>query len=110
MKYQVGVGKSDGEGIERYWHLLNPLSYMTREEHPGARHDDHEDKMDQVNFEKNIGLGNTLIRRLRIATEERDIQVAAFLVMNESLDPVLACDWKRMVNDWLDDCTKPSPY
>ncbi|KAF9018836.1 hypothetical protein BDZ89DRAFT_1139729 [Hymenopellis radicata] len=45
LKYKVGVGKTDGEGIERVWAVLNPFAYMTKEELPGARHDNIEDKL-----------------------------------------------------------------
>lgn len=57
LKYKVGVGKTDGEGIERVWAVMNPISYMTKGEQPGARHDDIEDKANRHNFMKNIGLG-----------------------------------------------------
>lgn len=57
LKYQVGVGKTDGEGPERLWSVLNPLSYMTKEEHHGARHDDIEDFLNMHNHRKNISMG-----------------------------------------------------
>lgn len=63
LKYKPGVGKTDGEGIERVWSVFNSISYMTREEQPGARHDDIEDKADKHNFGKNIALGES--RKLR---------------------------------------------
>lgn len=59
LKYQVGVGKTDGEGIERKWSAMNPMSYITKEEQPGARHDDLEDLSDLLNFKKNIDLGKS---------------------------------------------------
>ena len=57
LKYQLGVGKTDGEGIERKWAAMNPMSYITKEEQPGARHDDLEDLTDLLNFKKNIEMG-----------------------------------------------------
>lgn len=57
VKYKPGMGKTDGEGPERIWSLLNPMSYITKEEQPGARQDDHEDKINSISWRKNIGAG-----------------------------------------------------
>lgn len=61
LKFQVGVGKTDGEGIERKWAAMNPMSYITKEEQPGARHDDLEDLTDLLNFKKNVEMGTCLL-------------------------------------------------
>ena len=39
LKYHDGVGRTDGEAIERVWSLLNPLSWATKYMGEGARHD-----------------------------------------------------------------------
>ncbi|KAJ6493859.1 hypothetical protein DFH09DRAFT_946889, partial [Mycena vulgaris] len=57
LSYQAGVGRTDGEGIERMWSVLNPLAWTTKEMEEGARHDAIEDKVDHHNFEKNIRQG-----------------------------------------------------
>lgn len=57
-----------------------------------------------------IHLGTTLLRRLRIALEERFVQVEAFAAVNETLEEDLRREWETMVADWLADQTKPSPY
>ncbi|KAF9016773.1 hypothetical protein BDZ89DRAFT_1141218 [Hymenopellis radicata] len=81
LKYKVGMGKTDGEGPKRVWSILNPMSYMTKEEHPGARHDDIEDKANLHNFLKNVRSGYSLLRRLRLALEERTVQIQGFLAV-----------------------------
>ncbi|KAF9001427.1 hypothetical protein BDZ89DRAFT_968328, partial [Hymenopellis radicata] len=110
LKYKVGVGKTDGEGIERVWAVFNPMSYMTREEQPGARHDDIEDKADKHNFGKNINLGRTLLKRLRIALQEKEVQFNGFKIVDEALDDDVRSDWMGMIVAWLKDPTKPNPY
>ncbi|KAJ7033967.1 hypothetical protein C8F04DRAFT_909609, partial [Mycena alexandri] len=55
LSYTAGVGRTDGEGIERTWAILNPLGYSTKEMGAGARHDALENKVDHINWEKNIG-------------------------------------------------------
>ncbi|KAJ7110762.1 hypothetical protein C8R46DRAFT_1170994 [Mycena filopes] len=57
LTYQVGVGRTDGEGIERTWSVVNPISWATKEMGRGARHDAMENKLDHHNFEKNINQG-----------------------------------------------------
>jgi hypothetical protein len=57
LSYLDGVGRTDGEGIERTWSHLNPLAWATKEMRLGARHDAMEDKIDHLNFEKNINQG-----------------------------------------------------
>ncbi|KAJ7248910.1 hypothetical protein B0H12DRAFT_1203047 [Mycena haematopus] len=57
LSFVEGVGRTDGEGIERTWALLNPLGWATKEMGNGARHDALEDKIDHQNWEKNVGQG-----------------------------------------------------
>ncbi|KAJ7437316.1 hypothetical protein B0H11DRAFT_2255542, partial [Mycena galericulata] len=72
------VGRTDGEGIERTWAILNPVGYATKEMGDGARHDAIEDKVDRLNYEKNVRQGTTLARKLIVALAERDRQVQGF--------------------------------
>ncbi len=73
LLYQYGAGKSDREGPERVWVVLNPLSWATKEMGPGARHNDIEDKIDHHNFYKNVheGLSCYFFLHLTILTFSR---------------------------------------
>lgn len=57
LTYLDGVGRTDGEGIERTWSVLNPIAWATKEMGRGARADAIEDKIDHHNWEKNINQG-----------------------------------------------------
>ncbi|KAF7317386.1 CxC2 domain-containing protein [Mycena chlorophos] len=57
LTHAVGVGRTDGESIERLWSLLNPISYSTKEMGAGNRHDTIEAKLDYINFQKNVTQG-----------------------------------------------------
>lgn len=57
LGYQTGVGRADGEGIERTWARLNSRAPATKEMGPGARHDFLDDAIGRHNWEKNIGFG-----------------------------------------------------
>ncbi|KAJ7201941.1 hypothetical protein B0H12DRAFT_1063385 [Mycena haematopus] len=110
LSYTVGVGRTDGEGIERTWAVLNPLGFSTKEMGNGARHDAIENKVDHLNFEKNVGQSDTLAWKLIVAITERDKQVAAFEEIDGSLHPRLQKKWQKQIDDWVADRTKPNPY
>jgi hypothetical protein len=57
LSFKPGVRKSDGEGVERVWSVLNPASYHTKDAGRRQRVDTLEDKIDSHNFQKNIGQG-----------------------------------------------------
>ena len=52
-----GVGRTDGEGIERNWSEINRVANSTKEMGPGARHDTLDDHFGHHNFRKLVGLG-----------------------------------------------------
>ncbi|KAJ7436461.1 hypothetical protein B0H11DRAFT_2256166 [Mycena galericulata] len=86
LSFKPGVGKSDGEGVERTWSVLNPASYHTKDMNRGNREDTLNDKVDNHNFLKNIGQGYALENKLIIAIAERAKQVDAFVTVNATVD------------------------
>lgn len=60
LELQSGVGKTDGEGIERTWAEMNTISSSTKEMGEGAREDQLDDHFSFHNYEKNINLGKCL--------------------------------------------------
>ncbi|TRM58348.1 hypothetical protein BD626DRAFT_573568 [Schizophyllum amplum] len=109
LKYRR-VGRTDGEGIERVWSLLNPIAWATKEMGEGARHDWIEEKVDSQNFNKNIHQGETHVRRLVIALDERDIQVAAFKRVNSTVESRDQRRWKKAILEWDDTRQGSSPF
>ncbi|KAJ7432257.1 hypothetical protein B0H11DRAFT_1760772 [Mycena galericulata] len=113
LSFAEGVGRTDGEGIERTWAILNPVGFSTKEMGDGARHDQIENKVDHLNFEKNIGQGtgwDTLARKLIVAIAERDKQVQNFLDVDESLSSDLRKEWAGRIKAWVGDRSQPNPY
>ncbi|KAK0449347.1 hypothetical protein EV421DRAFT_1732619 [Armillaria borealis] len=110
LMYQDGVGKSDGEGIERMWSAFNPMAWQMKEMHPEVRHDAIEDRIDRHNFHKNIGLGDSLDQHLKIALVECDVQIKEFQDIDLTLKRELKIKWRKKVADWRKDRSKPSPY
>lgn len=57
LRYQPGMGHTDGEGIERGWSRINPHASSTKEMGQGARHDTLDDIFNHHNWERNVTLG-----------------------------------------------------
>ncbi|KAI5823495.1 hypothetical protein K523DRAFT_255071 [Schizophyllum commune Tattone D] len=110
LKYLAGLGRADGEGIERIWSLLNGFAWATKEMSAGARHSWIEEKVDSINFGKNIGSVFTLLRRLVIALDERQVQVKAFERLDKNVDDSDRHTWKKAVRAWERNPDGPSPY
>ncbi|KAJ7031694.1 hypothetical protein C8F04DRAFT_959933 [Mycena alexandri] len=110
LSYTGGVGRTDGEGIERTWAVLNPLGFSTKEMGSGARHDALENKVDDLNWEKNIGQGDTLARKLIVAITERDKQVAEFIEIDRTLGKHLRKTWQTKIDEWQANKSSPNPY
>ncbi|KAJ7103991.1 hypothetical protein B0H15DRAFT_942026 [Mycena belliarum] len=110
LSFKQGVGKSNGEGVERVWSVLNPAAFSTKDAGLGQRADIMEGKIDNHNFLKNIGEGDALQRKLMVAIAERDKQVAAFTHVNASISSEVKAAWKTMIREWLQDNAKTNPY
>lgn len=57
MHVQPGVGRTDGEGIERTWSSLNHAASSTKEMLPGSRHNILDRRMSFHNWEKTTTIG-----------------------------------------------------
>ncbi|KAJ6547928.1 hypothetical protein DFH09DRAFT_1087397 [Mycena vulgaris] len=110
LSFKPGVGKSDGEGVERTWAVLNPAAYATKDAGRGNRADTFEGKIDNHNYLKNVGQGEALQRKLVVAIAERDKQIKAFSQVNKTLSDDLKKAWKKMIEEWLEDGSRPNPY
>lgn len=57
LNYKKGVGRVDGEGVERCWSNLNGVAPSTRQMGPGSRKDTIEDHAGHHNWRKTVNLG-----------------------------------------------------
>ena len=127
FNYTPGVGRTDGEGVERNWSWLNGAAASTSQMGPGSRNDTLDDLMGFSNHRKvtnfgelqclksffyyslTFGTGTSLLRRLVLAITHND----AFITLHESLQqkhgPEVA-KWEEMMKDWERDSSKPDPY
>ncbi|KAJ8481555.1 hypothetical protein ONZ45_g15279 [Pleurotus djamor] len=103
------VGQTDGEGVERPWANIGPMATSTRVMGPGARMEILDAHWGHWNWQKLVGLGALLSRRLRLALSEREIQDASFKIFS-SRQVERVEQWKKMVEAYENDCTCPNPY
>ncbi|KAG2126046.1 hypothetical protein DEU56DRAFT_916197 [Suillus clintonianus] len=110
LNLMPGVGRTDGEGVERNWSEMNRVANSTKEMGPGARHDTLDDHFGHHNWRKFVGLGLSLRKRLLIAVKERDRQQAAFQEFNLTVSTSYENQWTAMVESWEADKTQPNPF
>ncbi|KAJ7439827.1 hypothetical protein FB451DRAFT_1415477 [Mycena latifolia] len=99
----------DGEGIEHPWANIRPVATSTWEMGPGSRIDMLDDHWSHWNWQKLVGLGFLLMRRLLNAISERNFQeesLATFTTNQMEHVP----EWKAMVKAFNADNMKPNPY
>ncbi|KAJ7604794.1 hypothetical protein DFH06DRAFT_1150853 [Mycena polygramma] len=78
LNFLLGVGQTDGEGIERPWANIGGVATSTREMGPGSRRDTLDCHWAFWNWWKLVGIGALLRRRHDNAVHERDVQTEAF--------------------------------
>jgi hypothetical protein len=109
LNYTPGSARTDGEGIERPWANIGPVATSTREMGPGSRHDTLDDHWGHWNWQKLVGLGALLKKRLLNAVPERNRQREAFADFTaHQIDHVE--EWKARVEAFEADSMKPNPY
>ncbi|EEC00016.1 hypothetical protein MPER_00146, partial [Moniliophthora perniciosa FA553] len=109
LNYAVGVGRTDGEGVERNWAGQGPIATSTTEMGPGSRHDTLDDHWGHWNWKKLTGLGALLLKRLRLALEWRG--KAQELYNSYSANQISHVKtWKKMVHDFEADSSNLNPY
>ncbi|KAJ7716497.1 hypothetical protein B0H14DRAFT_2412883, partial [Mycena olivaceomarginata] len=114
FNYTKGVGRTDGEGVERNWSWLNCAARSVSVMGPGAREDTIDDLCGFSNWKKTVDLGNSLLRKMVLAIPQAMIHSRAFLSFTEGLregHEEDLCKWEKMVRDWeADNEASENPY
>ncbi|KAJ7434219.1 hypothetical protein B0H11DRAFT_2258641 [Mycena galericulata] len=109
LNYTLGAARTDGEGIERPWANIGPVATSTREMGPGSRLDTLDDHWGHWNWQKLIGLGFLLRKRLLNAIAERNRHVDALATFTANQEEHIP-EWTAMVEAFDADNTQPNPY
>ncbi|KAI6009436.1 hypothetical protein F5J12DRAFT_905029 [Pisolithus orientalis] len=113
FNWTKGVGQTDGEEPEHGWANLNPAASSMKTMGPGHCQDTLDDYFGDWNWKKLIGLGASLLRKVKEAIPECNDHQRDFEELTWSLKlkfPEQLTLWKQQVEDWEADSTKPNPF
>lgn len=131
FNYSPGVGRTDGEGIERLWAFLRGIAASTKEMGPGGRQDTLDDFCAFSNWRKHVGigtcinihqltsndnaiiLGDLLQRRMLEALVELHRHLDEFDAFNSTLRMNNSAEvdcWADMLTAYERDTTAPCPF
>ncbi|KAG2101825.1 uncharacterized protein F5147DRAFT_746912 [Suillus discolor] len=105
-----GIGRTDGEGIERNWAEMNRVANSTKEMGPSSRHDVLDDHFGHHNWRKYTGLGLSLWRKLLNAVKERTHHQSFLHNFDSSIDEAHRGEWSAMIEAWERDKSSLNPY
>ncbi|KAF8425033.1 hypothetical protein L210DRAFT_3421490 [Boletus edulis BED1] len=105
-----GVGRTDGEGVERGWANINPAASSTKQMGPGSRRDTLDDYFGDWNWKKLVGLGALLSKKTKEAMKECTIHHAALTELETSIPTERLSVWRSEVMAWELDRKQPNPY
>ncbi|KAJ7624691.1 hypothetical protein FB45DRAFT_836724 [Roridomyces roridus] len=116
FNYTKGVGRTDGEGVERNWSWLNMIARSVSVMGPGSREDTIDDFCGYANWRKTVGFGssrNSLLRKLVLAIPKAILHGQAFQAFTEGVregheDELEA--WEEEIQAWEADSEKKCPY
>ncbi|KAF9020723.1 hypothetical protein BDZ89DRAFT_1138473 [Hymenopellis radicata] len=108
LRYKTGAAMTDGEGIERVWSRLNPKAMATKEMHQDGRHENIEEAIDAHNFDKCMGLGVLLDKRLEVSLEELEVQIRSHGEATSSLEEGVQDEWTASLHKWHAEEDMPS--
>ncbi|KAJ7866049.1 hypothetical protein B0H14DRAFT_3084255 [Mycena olivaceomarginata] len=117
FNYTKGVGRTDGEGVERNWSWLNSAARSISVMGPGSREDTIDDLCGFSNWRKTVDLGNSLLRKMVLAIPQAMIHSRAFHAFTDGLksahEPDLR-EWETTIRAWeadpLNAATNPFEY
>ncbi|KAH9836221.1 uncharacterized protein C8Q71DRAFT_708478 [Rhodofomes roseus] len=106
-----GVGRTDGEAVERGWAAVNPFATSTKEMGPGHRRDVLDDVFGAYNWGKVRQLAPTLLKKVKTAVDKHVTHQQAFDDFTQVLPAESVQLWTTMVEKWEDDPEhNPNPF
>ncbi|KAF9503876.1 hypothetical protein BS47DRAFT_1309106, partial [Hydnum rufescens UP504] len=110
LNFTPGVSRMNGEGIEWEWAEINITANSTEEMSEGSCHDTLDNLLGDKNFQKEIGLGKSLLTKLKTAQVESVKHVEQFKSFTGGLDPATVREYENMILAWEADHSKLNPY
>ncbi|KAF9035679.1 hypothetical protein BDZ89DRAFT_1130296 [Hymenopellis radicata] len=111
MGIQPGVGRTDGEAIERLWAFVRMCAASIKAMGPGSRADTLDDQFGFHNWCKLIGFGLCFLKRRAKARSQIVKQGALHADFTAHLPPEVVARWTEWVERWERDRSScGSPY
>ncbi|KAF9017023.1 hypothetical protein BDZ89DRAFT_933846, partial [Hymenopellis radicata] len=111
MGIQVGVGRTDGEAIERLWAFVRMCASSIKEMGPGSRADTLDDQFGFHNWCKLIGMGTCLVLYRHKAKVQGIKQTTLHEDFTAHLPSDVVARWTEWVEAWEKDKeSRPNPY
>ncbi|KAI0083229.1 hypothetical protein BDY19DRAFT_998729 [Irpex rosettiformis] len=110
LNYLRGVGRTDGEEIERNWSRHDATAGSTREMGPGSRHDTLEDHFGWANWQKYINLGKQISKKYATAVKDRAKYEALYQEFKRDLQDYHVEEWTNAIVAWESDTKLDDPY
>ncbi|KAF9021224.1 hypothetical protein BDZ89DRAFT_1138143 [Hymenopellis radicata] len=111
MGIQPGVGRTDGEAIERLWAFIRMCASSIKEMGPGSRCDTLDDQFGFHNWCKLIGMGLTFLKRSIKAFTEAPKHEALHADFTAHLPPDVVARWTEWIEAWEKDKeSRENPY
>ncbi|KAG1720834.1 hypothetical protein EDB19DRAFT_1898407 [Suillus lakei] len=101
FNFKSGVGRTDGEAPERGWANINPVASSTKEMGPNS------------NWKKVVGLGSTMLRKMKDALPERENHCEVFEDLDDGLRGEYSAtieQWREQVEAWERDAAQPNLF
>lgn len=106
------VGRTDGEAPERGWSNINPVASSTKAMGPGCRRDTLDDHFGDWNWKKTVGLGASLLHKMKDALTEKAAHKLAFEEFDAAITPEHRTAWLAEMQAWEEnpnDTSVPNP-
>ncbi|KAH7905178.1 hypothetical protein BJ138DRAFT_1231765, partial [Hygrophoropsis aurantiaca] len=110
FNFVPGVGRTDGEAIERGWANINPVASSTKEMGPGNRRDTLDDHFGDWNWKKVVNLGPSILRKIKEAVPERNNHVEDFKQLEANLSAESIAEWTAEVTAWEANHSARNPF
>ncbi|KAF7799450.1 hypothetical protein EIP86_010685 [Pleurotus ostreatoroseus] len=110
LNFIPGAARSDGEGIERRWWVIQPITNSTKMMGPGSRQGTLNDQFGFMNWRNLVKLGDSLCKKYLEAHKNASAQEADFDAFSKSIDAATMKKWEKSVLDWEKDLSQPDPY
>ncbi|KAG1845839.1 hypothetical protein F4604DRAFT_1884248 [Suillus subluteus] len=94
------VGRTDGEAPERGWSNINPVASSTKAMGPGCRRDTLDDHFGDWNWKKTVGLGASLLYKMKDALAEKAAHELAFEEFDAVITPEHRSAWLAEMQAW----------